>query len=344
MAAAAHVKIVKNVFQDNDILPASVRSMLIEGLDFVESPPNEFGLKFLNLVTIGLKETQEKTKEAYDSLKVKLSDGEMQFQVLQKALCDAKDALADADTAAKQKADENCTAIEKAKSSQLLHQQFEKSTQSKRNQWGALKSELAETKALADGPLKQLAEGLLSANELDAAIDLVQPFLDSHADKVIASASTPAFKVPVTERGSFDQATINEVVSCVQARIKELDEQVQASAEEESNLESELLGLWAIADVARDNMAKLQSEKQAAENNLKDAETTLKASHEAITKFETDIQPFKFEEVIAEDRIRSAKHALDAVQKIIAGCSDQENEKGGEMITDGSNSGTEVAA
>jgi len=131
--------------------------------------------------------------------------------------------------------------------------------------------------AIVEGPFKMLLDGGWDDEEtMSEANDAVQSFLvEICADKVVLAAAPLALATKPADRAQYDTMCIDLVSKLLSDHLAGIDSKLQASETEEVETKAEILGLWAIADCARDGtqaaraqLAEAQGKQRLAKKDV----------------------------------------------------------------------------
>jgi len=139
-------------------------------------------------------------------------------------------------------------------------------------------SERTRIAAVVRGPLQMLMEGGWVDGEeakVDDAVAAVEGLLSEiYADRAVIAAAHYALGLKPESRRPFDTITVEAVAKVLPKHLEGLNERFSEFAPQERRKKSEVLGLWAIADCARDeaNVANANFAKQKETHYRIDAE------------------------------------------------------------------------
>jgi len=184
--------------------------------------------------------------------------------------------------------------------------------------WAQLRQLAQEATALRDGPLQQLQQEEGDEDTRNAAAASVAGFLkERNAETVLQAASTPALAVKPSARGAFDLKAVEAASALVKGRVAQLDAQVADAEPEEHHLKAEIVGLWAIADCARDAVSDAKEALFQAEM----AQTEKKVAHEEAEKRVKEQSALVTEhsnaKVVAEKKEHQTSEAIAALERLV---------------------------
>jgi len=151
--------------------------------------------------------------------------------------------------------------------------------------------ERSRVAAVVEGPLRALVDGGCVDEEGQAgAVEAVEGLLGQiGADKVVIAAAPHALTEKPDSRCRFDTMVIDAATKSLTDHLAGIESSLQASEADEVNQKAEILGLWAIADCARDSsadakasVAKAQEEQQLAEIELHAGQKRAKAQRQEL--------------------------------------------------------------
>ncbi|CAK0790903.1 unnamed protein product [Prorocentrum cordatum] len=141
------------------------------------------------------------------------------------------------------------------------------------------------------------------------------------AGEALAAAARPALRAKREERVQWDNVVLEHVRRALQARSLSVDQQVSAARTGKDHVDAEHLGLWALADVARDQAA-------FAADACSRARAAVEAANSARDEAEkrTEAQKLRVKEALeasglASERARLAEGALAALETLTVGSS-----------------------
>jgi len=116
---------------------------------------------------------------------------------------------------------------------------------------------------------------------------------------------------------------VDTITDAVKKGLAALDEKLEAIAPEEAEAEAELLGLWAIADVARDKVAEAERAQSDAQAGFITANASFFRTAEKLSEQKETISSFASQQAVFDAKAEDCKQALAAVQRLRAGVAAQ---------------------
>jgi len=256
---------VAEAIQELEGLPATARQMLGNGLPHAVPAANAgegAAVAFTGLVADSFDGELRRLAASTEECIVAQREAEQQMLRLESAVIDAIDA-------SKAKAEEldakvaaSGDAAEAVKAEEMLHQQAEKVSKGQLQAWQEARDARTRAAAISEGPLRALAEGgTVEGGDKAAATASV---LELVADKVLCAAAAPALAAAPEERKPFDTLVVGEVAKTIDEQISEFDRDIAEFTPQEAQAKAEVLGAWALADVARDALAAAERTAQEA--------------------------------------------------------------------------------
>lgn len=261
---------IMQVLYELEEYPEQSRTMIMEGLPHAlahETPKHEYQEKFLSLFQGMLEDARrfaaEKQATAEETSKLE----ETSLQSLQAAYSEATAAAEAARVAALDQA----SAMEKARQAVKDAERDHKETEREQSRFDKAFDQLLEEKAkvayVLEGSFLLLAEGGWEDEDAKAsAVDTVQSYLEGiGAEKVLVAAAHAALSTKMDSRKPFDKVTVEHVREVLEEKMRDITAKVEHEQIYYDKAKAELLGAWALADVARDNMLRAEDSCNAAE-------------------------------------------------------------------------------
>lgn len=312
--------LVNDAAQDVKSLSHSAKKMLKVGLPLVAAegqPAHEMGCELLDAVSrMFCEATKDATSEGKKA-KDDVIEAEKEMETAQKAISEAIAALSTATNELTAKEAKLAEAEAEGKAKADRHTSFETQVTTQTNFFDSTRQSLTETQDLQT-QMMTLVNGTFEGAQPEAAIESIKMCILA-SDKVLAASASHALRAPADQRAKFDEVTIEAVKQFFTAKI---DEQLKAVAEfkdEESQLRAEVLGLWAISDVAKDHTIAVEIEKGEASAGVEQAAVNLKEKESDMKRLKTRAQHSAAMEVIYDDRIKQFAEAVKGVERIREG-------------------------
>jgi len=314
-----HLAALNRIIPSMKALPQSAQTMFIEGLPALgEHPFGKVGEQFLQLVIDAAKEDAQMATQELEMAKTSGAAATEKTEVLTQSLDEAKEALEAARTGTTAQAAACEAAKVHLKDAQDVHTTFEKEIMSHLRFFKEVRDQHSEVKALHEGHFKALVEGTTQNVDI-AAAEVERFFAGPKCDKVIAAAAAVALRAVPDARAEFDKVTVDAAGKVFAGRLAELAAKIEESAKEEAEIRAELLGLWAIADVAGDAMSAAQKALVEATNSEAAAVEDVKEKQVAVSEQEKHLSNERINEVLLECRIKESSEAITAVEAVVAG-------------------------
>jgi hypothetical protein len=142
---------------------------------------------------------------------------------------------------------------------------------------------------------------------------------DIKADKVLVAAAAPALEAKPDSREPFDKLVVETVSSTLVEHLKSLD----AKAEEEKPLEdahkSEILGLWAISDCARDGRDELKRALDGSQVSKMEAGTSVEVQGQEVKDAEGKVTAQAAKRRRLEAQVKEVEDSILAVDRLASG-------------------------
>lgn len=318
----ADLAVVKLAIKDVDNLPKEASKMLLAGLTHaaqIEGSPHHFQASFLDMFDSTFQaawsSAQNESVEAANAIISKDAEIEQKNAEKEAAEQAEKTVHAEYENKVNSLAElQKCYEI-----AQREHVAAERKGKSQLNDWNKLHNRHEQAVSFVQSTLTQLIDGTLTGEELEeAAVQTEKKLLDI-SEQVIASAAGKALRVTPENRQPFDAISIDACKSAFGAHIDALVKEVAENQKAETEFRAELLGDWAIAEIARERVehAKLaKNEAQAAD------EMAMEVTREAKKAITVAIKAKSFaerEEISAQDKVAMFAKALDALGRLRAG-------------------------
>jgi len=236
-----------------------VKMLLLDGLPHatMEGCAHQYQKEFMALAGGVLEGCKNSQVEALKVIETELQAAEGALEAIKATECDAIKILDEATEGVTTAAATEASAVQSVAAAEKEHAQSQKEGAVFLKEREDLQQDRSRVAAIVEGPFKMLLEGGWDDEETMAeANEAVQGLLaEICLDKVILAAAPLALAAKPTSRLQYDEMT-NEVVSKLLAgHLASLEEKLKASEAEEIETKAEILGLWAIADCARDGSA-----------------------------------------------------------------------------------------
>jgi len=270
-----------------------VKMLLLEGLPHatMEGCAHPYQKEFMALAGGVLEGCKTSQVAALRGIETELEAAEGALEAIKategdaiKILDEATAGVATAEAAA-------ATAMQAVEAAEGEHAKTEKDGAAFLKERENLQQDRSRVAAIVEGPLKMLLEGGWDDEEMmTEANEAVQGMLEEMcSDKVILSAAPLALAVKPASRAQYDSMTIELVSKLLADHLASLDEQLRASEAEEVETKAEILGLWAIADCARDGsaveaatLADAQAKERLAKKEVEASRKRAKAQDEEV--------------------------------------------------------------
>eukprot|EP00928_Gymnodinium_smaydae_P022018 TRINITY_DN18625_c0_g1_i3.p1 TRINITY_DN18625_c0_g1~~TRINITY_DN18625_c0_g1_i3.p1 ORF type:complete len:386 (-),score=111.79 TRINITY_DN18625_c0_g1_i3:371-1528(-) len=178
--------------------------------------------------------------------------------------------------------------------------------------------EHAEASSVAAGPLALLVEGgwedeETRADVLAAVEDLLKR---AGAEPTLLAAMHGTFRRKPAERGKFDQVVVSSGESAVAARVTALQKALDTSAITSEDANAEALGLWAIADLAKEAADKAKQAVSEAKASLGQAKRKRTEANSELQAMQQISQVASTEHNESEAKARRLSDALTALERL----------------------------
>eukprot|EP00444_Apocalathium_aciculiferum_P024265 CAMPEP_0183435278 /NCGR_PEP_ID=MMETSP0370-20130417/67197_1 /TAXON_ID=268820 /ORGANISM="Peridinium aciculiferum, Strain PAER-2" /LENGTH=374 /DNA_ID=CAMNT_0025622307 /DNA_START=75 /DNA_END=1199 /DNA_ORIENTATION=- len=323
MAAAADVALIAQVVKDLEVIPASARKMLCEGLPHAAEAcaevSNIHGMQytFLNLIASAL---QDAKASAEKDVVARAAQGQVDSEELgRRAVTSevAAEAFKAADAEVEAKAAAQAAAQVQAQVAEKKHSDAQRAGKSMAAAWQETRDAL-ESATSATETVKVLVDG--GCEHIQAKTAAVEEYLTGiKADRVLVAAATLALALQPEGRAPFDRMTAAHVAEVVEGKVAELTAKVAEVAPQEAEFNAEILGLWAIADCHRDAVKEADLALLEAQATQEAARDTLAKAHKDEKAAQKEMSGNAIQQCLVEEQIKQVVAALEAVERIKAG-------------------------
>jgi len=283
--------------------------------------PHGYQKDFIQLAESVLKDLQTRISATLGELDVAQKEAETSLGSLQAAQEEASKA---ADTAKEAVATQKSelSELEKANTdAESKHKRGERDASAMVKAWDEVKGNHQRFGAIIEGSLRMLVDGGWEDDELmGEALKAVEDVLkEINADASMSAGAAHALSTKPDARHPFDKLVVDAINATLTKHAEGLEAKVQASAPEEAAKRAEVLGLWAIADCARDTVASAKRKLSALEASKMDALAVLELEKEKVTKVEADVAERANKRARAQDKAQETSDALEAIGRLVAG-------------------------
>jgi len=183
-----------------------------------------------------------------------------------------------------------------------------------------VKQEYEQHSAIADGPLRMLSEGGWEDDEVkDSVIEAVVTHLQSFkADDVLLAAAPSALGTKPASRHPFDTITVECILSAFEAQGKKFTARLAEGEAEERLTLAHALGMWAVADVARDAQQTATGSSDAAAANLEIKAGNAQVEAKKAADKENAVVAIRSQHALAVERVQATQEAVVALERMIA--------------------------
>jgi len=314
---------VANVLAASAQLAESVKTMFLEGLPHAAADSSEhpFQNEFMSLAGGALQGSKLTVAEELASIEEELKAAEGEVEAIKSAQADAAKALEEAaDSAAEAEAAATAAqaAVQEAENEHLEAEHQSASFLQKRKEE---QEERTNVDAIIQGPLRLLLDGGWEDEETKAAaIAAVEGLLgELRTDKVLMAASTHALGAKPDGRGRFDAVAIEAIVKALGDHISGIDSKLAETEDDEVNTKAEILGLWAIADCARDASADNDVALAGARRKQKRAQAELDAEQGRAKAQDAEVSERAAKRARVMAQLAEVDEAVAAVERLVAG-------------------------
>lgn len=308
----ADVDAVRKVLGQMQDFPDTAKNLLLQGLP--SSLRGTGGMLF----SAALQDAQ--TKGAGE-----LRASEEAAQAAKTEIDTCQTALSEAERAAEATAKDlesaeasNASLAKQAKTAEHEHKSLERDNSSQAKVWDQLREDHSRARSIADGSLRLLSDGGWADDEIKAAsVEAVIGYLnDISAEKALVAAAADALGTRPDGRKRFDSMAVEAISESISGKASELQAQLDADADKEKHARSELLGLWAIAECAREDSSAAavaevgaQAGHKRALDEVGKAQKRLKRQGDVLSKLEEAKRDW-------EVRISEIEEAVAAVGRL----------------------------
>lgn len=302
-------------------IPESAKSLFEMALPLstvAKGESHPFQKEFLGLASNMLETTKQEVADALVDMETCMKDAEAALEDQKAARIEAEKVLEAAAAKAAEAATEEAAVAKVVAEAEAEHKAIEKDAQGSLEAWQAERQKLSDVRGVVDGPLTSLLEGTWEGEDAKtAAVETVVELLKKvHKDKTISAGAPFALAVKPEERQPFDQIVIDAVVPPLKKHLAELEAQVDASMPEEEEKKAEVLGLWAMADCARDEHVSAKRALEEAETTKVEASASLEAEKNSILKAEGKIEGQVKKRARLQTRAEEVEAAITAAERL----------------------------
>lgn len=314
---------VTGVLASADGLAEAVKIMLLEGLPHAakEGCSHAYQKEFMSLAGGVLAGSKRSSTEEAASIDAALKALEGDLEVLKATEAESTKAVeeaTEATEAAKATCEEAAKVAKEAEKEHEVEQAASAFFLKKRQQDMQERSRVA---AIVEGALRMLVDGGWDDEEIKAeSLTAVEGLLgDVKADKVVMAAAPHALCKKPDDRMQYDTMVVDEVAKTLPAHLSDLESKLKASEEEEVNKTSEILGLWAIADCARDSSKAAGVALLLAQEKQSLAELELNGGRKRAIAQEEQVAESAAKRARVTERLAAVEEAEAAVGRLAAG-------------------------
>jgi len=319
------LEVVAAVLADSAEYPsataASMRSMLATGLsDIVSALEDKTGETELpgELLELVRKVLQDASAHCLTGLKQREADAAAAL-----AQCEASDAARDLASAALEEKmaqlqglkTELAAAKAAEKKEKCSYSEVQATTQEILDGHAALQAQLTLSTRMAHA-----ARGLqagLQAGELSPTVESVLEYLaENGAEQALQAAARSAFERSPAERRPFDVVALEALVANLAAYQAAASEKVTLSTPSAEQARAEVLGAWAILDVARDQIICLKESIGEAEQALELASQSFSAAETEAKALRKALSGCLVQQTLTESSAAEISDALAALARI----------------------------
>lgn len=281
-----------------DEYPDQARQMFVEGLphafasDSPSSPAHDYQARFITLIESAL---QDARRFVAEKLATRQQQVEAEQTILQAEQASCSEATIAAEAALEVSAEAERRQKQTGRDTQDFereHKEVERESVKVRKALDSLLEEKAKVAFVLEASFRMLAEGGWEDEEAKAAaIAAVVSYLeDSGAEKVLVAAASEALGTKTESRKRFDKVTVQHVGEVLEEKARAIDAKVEQATPAAEEANAELLGAWALADVAREDMARAEEAGSAAEAASKAARKTLQEAQISVRAHEAALK------------------------------------------------------
>jgi len=285
---------------------------------------HECQVQFLGLVRDALRDAQSGALEQQAEQGRRVGEEHAAVEAKQAALSEAT-AIAEAATrVATEKEELLQQARHKVQKEEREHKQTERSTAGIQKSLAHRLQENEKVTFVLDCHLKTLEEGGWENDEAekDAAVESVVGRLEgAGVEKVLVVAASGALRVKAEERKQFDKVVLEHVRQALEEQALVISRQVEKERPAAAEADAELLGAWALADVARDQMASAEEASSEAQATAEAAVAAQEEARRAVEAQEARHKEASAASKLAEEKARRVGDALAALEMLAEGAS-----------------------
>jgi len=303
-------------------IPATARQMLEDGLPFAlpsTSCADAFGAMqtaFTSLVAEAMNGELTRLAAATEESGSCQQEAEEGLLKYESEVISATEAATEAAADFDSKATASRQAGEAAEAAEVEHQKAQRANKDQIRAFADIREACSKATEVAEGALKALMEGSLEDEE--AKENAAASVLEYVNDKVLAVAAPPALTTSPDERRPFDIVTVDAVAGVMATSVQKAELSVAEIAPEERQAKAELLGLWAIADCARDSLNAAQAEQKEAQSKQQLLDLEVDMAKERVQGQKRKKSDLAVQAVLDEANDAKIRKGLDALSRLTA--------------------------
>jgi len=323
---ACDVAAVVKVIQSLNELPAGAQQMLTDGLphSVAESDGFErhaFQVEFVSMVRSTLAAALEASEQRQASSKEVMAAVENDKAVAHQAVAAAVAAESVARDARDKKQDALKAAKEETSAAHDEHKDAESQKTTLEKERAVLRADLSQVTFLIEGSLRMLKEGGWQDVEMrDSSADAVDQYLKTmNAESALVAAASHALACVPDNRAAYDRFTIDTASEFVQNQVTKLEQKLEAGKAMEEDSVAVALGMWALADCAKERQWDATNQLGTAEDELGQAEDSRKLAETDAAEKDKLVSKFLADAALEVEKANQLKAAIEATDRLMAG-------------------------
>jgi len=311
---SADLAAVRAVVETLDTFPADARQVFLEGL-----PGSVAGTGGI-LLAAALQDANAAASKASEEASAAAEEAANELDMVKTALEEVSSSVETTQAEAEKTESISKAAAKVAKEAEREHNFSEKAAASQTKEWAAVREEQARAAAVLGGSFRLLEAGGWEDEEVKvASVQAVEDFLnDINAEKVLIAALPIAISAKPDSRKPFDAMAVEAAGKVLASHLAGLEAKVRESEPEEKEAKAELLGLWALAEVAREKAQETKDAALIASAELSTAESRLTLSRKRLQEVEATSTDSAAKKARCESRLVELRAGEEAVGRLKA--------------------------
>eukprot|EP00928_Gymnodinium_smaydae_P080865 TRINITY_DN64481_c0_g1_i1.p1 TRINITY_DN64481_c0_g1~~TRINITY_DN64481_c0_g1_i1.p1 ORF type:complete len:446 (-),score=117.26 TRINITY_DN64481_c0_g1_i1:300-1451(-) len=178
--------------------------------------------------------------------------------------------------------------------------------------------ECDEDSSIASGPLSLLTSGGWDDDETrDTVMEAVSGLLErAGAEPTLLAAMQGTYAQKPEKRRRFDKVVEESVADITEKRVVALKSALEAASQSAEDADAEALGLWAIADLAKEAASRLKGQAAQASFDLDEAKGQHAETKEALARLQSAFSALESEKKASEAKATEIAGALECLERL----------------------------